>query len=112
MALKDLKSLYDRHNKNELGNSVAGDGSGPIPSDGTYYSNNMTSDSPFDSVRGLKMDQMVQMLKDPTTSVNSGLTYQPSPHNVGGFQDLDGGFPVANPTLGQFGGPYIDNLPG
>ena len=51
MALKDMKSLYDRHNRDTLGNIVAGpDGTGPVPSDGAYFSNNMTSDSPFDSV--------------------------------------------------------------
>ena len=93
MALKDMKSLYDRHNRDTLGNTEAGpDGTGPVPSDGAYFSNNMTSDSPFDSVRGPKMDQMVQMLANTVQSGNTGLTYGPAPGGSENspFQDMDG----------------------
>ena len=103
MALKDLSSMYDKHNKNELGNSVAGEGSGPLPSDGTYFSDSMTSDSPFDTVRGLKMDQMVQMLTNTTTSGNSGFTYQPGIHDMNG-NDFGEGF--SNPLTGNYDGRY------
>ena len=66
MALKDLQSLYDRHNRGTLGNSVAGpNGTGPNPSEGAYYNNFGASDSPFEvSDKGPKMDQMVQLLID------------------------------------------------
>ena len=71
MALKDLRSRFDRHTIQDpavppaqlSGQTVAGpNGTGPTPSEGAYYSDNRTSDSPFDTVRGPKMDQMVQML--------------------------------------------------
>ena len=113
MALKDLKSLYDRHTRLDNYTSVAGpNGEGPTPSHGAYYSNNMESDSPFNTIRGPKMDQMVKMLTSTVSSGNSGLTYQPSPLNGLDFQDLNGGFAPANSTLGQFGGPYEGNFPG
>ena len=121
MALKDLRSRFDRHTIQDpaippaqlSGQTVAGpNGEGPIPSQGDYFSDNRTSDSPFDTVRGEKMDQMVQMLANTTTSNNHGyprgpgtMTYGPAPGGSENslFQDLDGGFPTSNPTLGQFG---------
>ena len=121
MALKDLRSRFDRHTIQDpavppaqlSGQTVAGpNGTGPTPSEGAYYSDNRTSDSPFDTVRGGKMDQMVQMLAGTVTSNNHGyprgpgtMTYGPAPGGTDPsiFQDLDGGFPVANPNLGQFG---------
>ena len=115
MALKDLRSRFDRHTIQDpapvgqtLGGQTVGGVNGivgPTPSQGEYYSNNRTSDSPFDTVRGPKMDQMVKMLANSTTSGNSGLTYGPAPGGTENspFQDLDGGFPSVNSTLGQFG---------
>ena len=105
MALKDLKSRFDRHTIQDpavppaqlAGNPVSGPtGEGPIPSEGSYFSDNRTSDSPFDTVRGQKMDQMVQMLANTTTSGNSGLTYGPAPGGTENspFQDLDGTTPL------------------
>ena len=67
---------------------------------------------PFDTVRGPKMDQMVQMLAAKAISSNHGyprgpgtMTYGPAPGGSENslFQDLDGGFPTANSELGQFG---------
>ena len=114
MALKDLRSLYDRHKRNTLGNTVAGPtGEGPIPSEGAYFSNNMTSDSPFNSVRGLKMDQMVQMLANTVKSSNTGSTYGPAPGGSENspFQDMNGndfGAGFANPLTGNYMGQYTN----
>ena len=122
MALKDLRSRFDRHTIQDpavppaqlSGQTVGGPGGivGPIPSQGDYFSGKGISDSPFDTVRGGKMDQMVQMLAGTTTSNNPGypkgpgtMTYGPAPGGTENspFQDLDGGFPSVNSTLGQFG---------
>ena len=106
MGLKDLKSLYDRHNKDTLGSSVAGPNStGPTPSEGAYYSGNMTSDSPFDTVRGLKMDQMVTLLKHEVTSGNTGQIYQPGTLDMNG-NDFGEGF--SNPLTGNYDGQYTN----
>ena len=122
MALKDLRSRFDRHTIQDPapvgqplgGQTVGGPGGivGPTPSQGDYFSEKGNTDSPFDTVRGGKMDQMVQMLAGTTISNNHGyprgpgtMTYGPAPGGTDPsiFQDLDGGFPVANPNLGQFG---------
>ncbi len=121
MALKDLRSRFDRHTIQDAvppaqlsGQTVGGPGGivGPTPSQGDYFSEKGNTDSPFDTVRGGKMDQMVQMLAGTTISNNHGyprgpgtMTYGPAPGGTDPsiFQDLDGGFPVANPNLGQFG---------
>ena len=126
MGLKDLRSRFDRHNLQDpavppaqlSGQTVGGEDGivGPTPSDGAYFTNNMTSDSPFDTERGPKMDQMVKMMKDKVVSSNHGYlgaqgtkTYGPAP---GGwenspFQDLDGNTPsgYVNPDTGAtYGG--------
>ena len=120
MALKDLRSRFDRHTIQDpvpvgqtlSGQTVAGpNGTGPTPSEGAYYSNNRTSDSPFDTVRGEKMDQMVQMLAGTTTSGNSGLTYGPAPGGTehSPFQDMNGnefGNDFVNPLTGNYIGRY------
>ena len=85
MALKDKKSILDRNIKGVEGQPV---GQNP-PSEGSYFADAGTSDSPFDTVRGPKMDQMVQMLTNNVKSENSGQTYIPSP-NKSPYQDLDG----------------------
>jgi len=106
MALKDLRSLYDRHKRNTLGNTVAGPtGEGPIPSEGAYYSNDATSDSPFVTVRGPKMDQMVQMLNNNVMSGNTGQVYKPGTHDMNG-NDFGQGF--TNPLTGNYEGQYIN----
>ena len=66
MALKDLRSRFDRHIIQDpaippaqlSGQTVAGAGgiTGPTPSEGGYFSEKGLSDSPFDTVRDLKMD--------------------------------------------------------
>ena len=136
MSLKNKKSILDRNVSGIEGPPV---GQNP-PSDGMYFTGRGTSDSPFDTVRGPKMDQMVQLLTKNVKSDNSDQTYTPSP-NKSPFQDLDG---VAGPqfqldqvaasekhidSLKQVPGPpssspfqdrgdgatpgqYIDNLPG
>jgi hypothetical protein len=78
MGLKDLRSRFDRHTIQDpavppaqlSGQTVGGEGGiiGPTPSQGDYFSDNRTSDSPFDTVRGPKMEQMVQMLANTITS--------------------------------------------
>jgi hypothetical protein len=122
MALKDLRSRFDRHTIQDpavppaqlSGQTVAGpNGTGPTPSEGAYYSDNRTSDSPFDTVRGPKMDQMVQMLNNNVTSGNSGLTYGPAPGGTENspFQDMNGndfGAGFANPLTGNYMGQYIN----
>jgi len=85
MALKEKKSILDRNIKGVEGQPV---GQNP-PSEGSYFADAGTSDSPFDTVRGPKMDQMVQMLTNNVKSENSGQTYIPSP-NKSPYQDLDG----------------------
>ena len=112
MAIKDLRSRFDRHTIQDpaippaqlSGQTVAGpNGTGPTPSEGEYYSNNRNSDSHFDTTRGLKMDQMVQMLANKTISSNHGyprgpgtMTYGPTPGGTENspFQDLDGTTPL------------------
>ena len=81
MGLKDLKSRFDRHNIQEpavppaqlTGQTVGGENgtTGQTPSDGNYFRNDIgNTDSPFDTVRGPKMDQMVAMMTDTVTSHN------------------------------------------
>ena len=85
MALKNKISIHDRNVSGIEGPPV---GQNP-PSDGMYFTSAGTSDSPFDTVRGQKMDQMVQLLTKNVKSDNSGQTYTPAP-NQSPFQDLDG----------------------
>ena len=91
MALKNKKSILDRNTSGIEGPPV---GQNP-PSDGMYFTGAGTSDSPFNTVRGPKMDQMVQMLTKNVKSDNSGQTYTPAP-NKSPYQDLDG---VAGPEF-------------
>ena len=140
MGVKDLRSRFDRHTIQDpvapptqisedtlapasplSGQTVAGPDippTGPIPSQGAYFSDKMTSDSPFDTVRGLKMDQMVQMLDDTVKSDNHGyprgpgtMTYGPSPGGTeqSPFQDMNGnefGEDFVNPLTGNYIGRY------
>ena len=131
MALKDKKSILDRNTRGIEGQPV---GQNP-PSDGNYFTDAGTSNSPFNS-----SDHLVDLLTKNVKSDNSGQTYTPAP-NKSPFQDLDG---VAGPqfqldqaaasekhidSLKQVPGPpssspfqdrgdgetpkqYIDNLPG
>ena len=85
MALKNKISIHDRNVSGIEGPPV---GQNP-PSDGMYFTSRGTSDSPFDTIRGPKMDQMVQMLTKNVKSDNSGQTYTPAP-NESPYQDLDG----------------------
>ena len=129
MGLKDLKSSFDRH-KIQQPNSTTGvipgptierpSGEGPNPANGDYFreGNMAPSDSPFDTTRGDKMDQMVKLLQEDVKSNNHSystigiMTYKPSPLIPGEFADLNGGYAPANSELGQFGGPYEGNFPG
>ena len=127
MALKDLRSRFDRHTIQDpapVGQTLGGqtvtgpNDTGPTPSEGAYYSDNRTSDSPFDTVRGGKMDQMVQMLAGTITSNNHGyprgpgtMTYGPAPGGTENspFQDMNGndfGEGFANPLTGNYNGRY------
>ena len=119
MGLKDLKSRFDRHTRQDepaivTGPTVAGkNGDGPNPSHGDYFSDNRQSDSPFDTSRGPKMDQMVELLSNEVKSGNTGLTYKPSPGNSENspFQDMNGndfGGGFTNPLTGNYKGQYIN----
>jgi hypothetical protein len=73
MALKDKKSLYDRNTRNVLGDTV---GTEP-PSDGTYFRADGNTVSPFGVERGLKSDQMVELL-NKSINTSTGNIYDPS----------------------------------
>ena len=128
MALKDLRSRFDRHTIQDpavppaqlSGQTVGGvDGIvGPTPSQGSFHTEKGATDSPFDTVRGLKMDQMVQMLDDTVKSDNHGyprgpgtMAYGPSPGGTqqSPFQDMNGnefGEDFVNPLTGNYIGRY------
>jgi hypothetical protein len=139
MALVNLKSRFDRHTiqdatapyisttafpSSELrGNTVSNGpeggpmGQGPNPSHGFYYSNLGKSDSPFDTVRGPEMDQMVQMLSQKVTSKNHaypggplGLGAGNMTYNYGSLDLNNQNTQTPNPNLGQFGGPYSNPI--
>ena len=75
MALKDKKSLYD---KNTLGRTVAGpEGTGPNPADGNYFRADGNTVSPFGVERGLKSDQMIELL-NKSINTSTGNAYDPS----------------------------------
>ena len=86
MSLKNKSSLYDRHQRGNLGPTVERpDGKGPNPANGNFFTEEGLSDSPFNSVRGLKNDQLVKLLTKETLSGNSSTgVYKP------GELDLDG----------------------
>ena len=129
MSLLDKKSLYDRHQRDNLGNSVGEGwpngfaGAGENPSNGAYFiDSEAVAYSPFQPQGGpahADFDHMVELLDKNVISNNSGVTYLHSPRYgtpPGYFQDLRpgdtdffSGQPV-NPTLGQFGGPYINSV--
>tara|TARA_Y100000592_G_scaffold68635_1_gene106648 strand:+ start:2260 stop:2637 length:378 start_codon:yes stop_codon:yes gene_type:complete len=115
-GLLEKQSLFDRHNRNELGNAVGT----AAPSAGNYFAGEGQSiNSPFVSETG---DHMVDLLTGNVTTENvpGGMTYLAAP-SLGvppaHFQDLHpgatdtfSGQPV-NSALGQFGGPYINQGP-
>tara|TARA_R110001606_G_C15119468_1_gene621892 strand:+ start:260 stop:658 length:399 start_codon:yes stop_codon:yes gene_type:complete len=131
MGLKNLKSRFDRHKIPyplvPPGGEVPGptiersSGEGPNPANGDYFreGNTAPSDSPFDTVRELKMDQMVALLQEDVKSNNHSykgsigtITYKPAPISPNIFADLNGTFStLIDPELGQFGGPYEGNFP-
>jgi len=127
MGIKDLKSRFDRHKLQDPadtlalldGTTVAGPDNpptGPNPSEGDYFSNLGSNNSPFDVVKEIQFpggpynDQMVTLMEDKVISDNHGYlgspgtkTYFPSPINIGDYQDLDienMANPLVSPTLG------------
>ena len=119
MSLVDKKSLYDRNNKGTLGPNVGTS----LPKDGNYFTDaGANSSSPFlpgdgntIASQGGNFDHMVHLLHSPIASRNSATTYHPSP-NQSEYQDFVNNpkgdeVPVANSTLGQFGGPYKNTGP-
>jgi hypothetical protein len=127
MGLKDLKSRFDRHQIDEPANTlaelpgqtVAGPNdppTGPDPSEGAYFSDLGSNNTPFDVVKDIPFpggpynDQMVTLMQDKVKSDNHGylgspgtITYDPSPHNIGDYQDLNidnMADPLVSPTLG------------
>lgn len=115
MALKDMKSLYDRHKRGELGESIARpDGGGPNPSNGDFFTEGGNTASPFDS-----SDQLVDLLTKNVTSNNhpyipggqGSITYQASPKNTTDFADMNGndfGAGFVNPLTGNYDGRYTN----
>jgi hypothetical protein len=87
MSLKNLKSLYDRHTYNSLGNTPENSS----PRDGKYFTDKGTNDSPF-ITRGGGGDHMVDLLTKVVYSRNSNTSYNPSPNQNSNsdYQDLDG----------------------
>ena len=87
MGLKDKISILDRNNLGTTGPTVGT----TEPSDGGYFTQGGTSDSPFDST-----DHMVDLLSNDVTSTN-----QPNITHKKGNHDLDG---VEGPIFGDAGG--------
>ena len=115
-GLLEKQSLFDRHNRNELGNAVGT----ASQSAGNYFaSEGQSINSPFVSETG---DHMVDLLTGNVTTENvpGGMTYLAAP-SLGvppaHFQDLyPGGTDTfsgqpMNSALGQFWGPYINQGP-
>ena len=104
MSLKNKSSLYDRHQRGNLGPTVERpDGEGPNPANGNFFTEEGLSDSPFDSVRGPKNDQLVKLLNKETLSGNSNPgIYQPGELDKDGVDGGNGYFHgVANPQRFQ-----------
>ena len=103
MSLINKKSIFDRHNRNELGLTVGNDGQGPLPNQGNYYAEHDETgftNSPFTGTG----DHMVDLLNNNVTTT-TGNTYQPAP-NQSQFQDIEG-IDIASNTPPK----YEDNLP-
>ena len=94
MALKDKKSKFDRHNLGEEGGSVGS----TLPSDGPFFTDGGTSNSPFNSP-----DHMIELL-NKSVITKTGNAYKPVPHTAE-FQDL----PIDMVNSGP--AKYEDNLP-
>lgn len=99
MGLADKASMYDRHTRLNEGANVGI----TTPDQGNYYSAEGNSDSPFNSTRGPKMDQMVHMLNREVVSGNTSEVYGPAPGGDGNspYQDLNG---VTGPIFGDASG--------
>ena len=107
MSLIEKKSLFDRNTKGGLGDNVGT----TVPQDGTYFQDYGNSSSPFvPRSNDSDGDHLKALLTTPVASTNSGISYLPSPNGKSDFQDFinrtGDEFPNANPSLGQFGGPY------
>ena len=94
MALKKLRSKFDRHNLGEEGNNVGS----TLPIDGPFFTDGGKSNSPFNSP-----DHMVDLLNKSVTT-KTGNAYKPVPHTAN-FQDLPIDMVSSGPTK------YEDNLP-
>lgn len=109
MSLVDKKSLYDRNDRNTLGGNVGTNS----PAQGKYFAEDgQNMNSPFRTKGGPVDDLHKTLLEEDVFSNNTGVTYYKSP-NKSPFQDLNTSADpttysgqIANPTLGQFGGPY------
>ncbi len=109
MSLLGKTSKYDRHKLGTSGDPLGTpDMPGTIPSEGAYFAEaGSLNYTPFDS----KGDHMKKLLISKIKSENSNVVYNPQENQPYGIQDLDGGGEgfsgqPANPTTGQFGGPY------
>lgn len=90
--ITEMKSILDRQVK-----GVEGDNVGVTnPSDGNYYTIEGSSDSPFDVIRGPKMDQLVKLLDTNVASNN-----QENITHTKGILDLNG---VKGPIFGDASG--------
>jgi hypothetical protein len=89
MSLKNLKSLYDRHTYNSLGNTPENSS----PRDGKYFTDGGNNDSPFKAREG-GGDHMVDLLTKVVFSANSATSYNPSPNQNSNsdYQDLNGNY--------------------
>ena len=102
MSLVEMKSIFDRQVKGVEGSKVGVTN----PSDGSFYTVEGSSDSPFDSD-----DHMVDLLTKDVLSENSGITHKKSP-SVSQFQDLDAvdggnGYFHGIPSPGKYQGKQL-----
>ena len=109
MSLLGKTSKYDRHKLNDSGDPIGTpDLPGTIPSEGTYFAEaGSLNHTPFDT----KGDHLKALLIKKIKSENSNTIYNPQELQPYGILDLDGGGESfsgqpANPSKGQFGGPY------
>lgn len=115
MSLLDKKSLFDRQSRGELGDPIGTPAlPGTSPSDGIYYAEDgLNAVSPFITKGGPPEDHMKARLTQALASNNSpGVNYLAGQLDLN-TSDVIGTYSgqLANPTTGQFGGPYKETGP-
>ena len=126
MSLLDKQSLYDRHQKGALGNTIGTPANpGTTPDQGNYYAGGLENakqesspyiEYPGTSESNVLPDHMISLLNNAIQSKNTAQVYDPSNLDLGGGTDQHSGaiffdgdvapFGTYGTTLKQFGGPY------